>query len=199
MGLKSPHIHMTEVRLGTVCRGAAFYIYFSLAGVALTIHSVPHQGDIIGTQGAIISPLEDRGAGLPAKSPAYMTPDRASLPELIATSTDAAALCMNRKTAHERFWAAVDLLTTMIYGDELTTNGASPRRSAHPKMTDETRDRASSPEIIATSPYAPADGMARKTTHERYLGRRRSSQSDELTTNGGQARTPSDRIVDGVP
>eukprot|EP00964_Phaeocystis_antarctica_P043956 scaffold25228_cov56-Phaeocystis_antarctica.AAC.1 len=26
----------------------------------------------------------------------------------------------------------------------------------------------------------------------------RRSQSDEMTTNGGQARTPSDRIVDGV-
>ena len=34
---------------------------------------------------------------------------------------------------------------------------------------------------------------------ERYLGRRISSQSDELPTNGGQARTPSDRVVDGVP
>ena len=46
----------------------------------------------------------------------------------------------------------------------------------------ETRDRASSAEIIATWPYAPAGGMARKLTHERYLGRRRSSQSEELTT-----------------
>jgi hypothetical protein len=53
-------------------------------------------------------------------------------------------------------------------------------------------------EINTTSPDAPADGTYRKTTHERYLGRRRSSQPDELTTNGGQARTPSDRIVDGV-
>ena len=43
------------------------------------------------------------------------------------------------------------------------------------------RDRASSAEIIATWPYAPAGGMARKTTHERYLGHRRSSQSEELT------------------
>eukprot|EP00964_Phaeocystis_antarctica_P074937 scaffold46184_cov109-Phaeocystis_antarctica.AAC.1 len=51
-------------------------------------------------------------------------------------------------------------------------------------MTDETRDRASSAEIIATSPDVPADGMARKTTHERYLGRPRSSRSEELTTNG---------------
>ena len=45
-------------------------------------------------------------------------------------------------------------------------------------------DRASSPEITATSPDVPAAGMARKTTHERYLGRHRSSQSEELTTNG---------------
>ena len=67
------------------------------------------------------------------------------------------------------------------------------------EMTDETPDRASSPELTSTSVDAPADGMARKTTHERYLGRRRSSQSDELPTNGGQARTPSDRVVDGVP
>eukprot|EP00964_Phaeocystis_antarctica_P033703 scaffold19105_cov44-Phaeocystis_antarctica.AAC.1 len=64
-------------------------------------------------------------------------------------------------------------------------------------MTNETRDRASSPYITSTSSDAPAGGMARKATHNRYLGRRRSSQSDELTTNGGQARTPSDRIVDG--
>ena len=39
--------------------------------------------------------------------------------------------------------------------------------------------------------------MARKTTHERYLGRSRSSQSDKLPMNGGQARTPSDRVVAG--
>eukprot|EP00964_Phaeocystis_antarctica_P098713 scaffold64687_cov74-Phaeocystis_antarctica.AAC.4 len=45
-----------------------------------------------------------------------------------------------------------------------------------------TRDRAISAEIIATWPYAPAGGMARKTTHERYLGHGRSSQSEELTT-----------------
>eukprot|EP00964_Phaeocystis_antarctica_P105687 scaffold70690_cov47-Phaeocystis_antarctica.AAC.1 len=32
--------------------------------------------------------------------------------------------------------------------------------------------------------------MARKTTHERYLSRRRSSQSDELPTNGGLKRAP---------
>ena len=44
------------------------------------------------------------------------------------------------------------------------------------------RARASSAEIIATWPYAPAGGMARKTTHERYLVHRRSSQSEELTT-----------------
>ena len=66
-----------------------------------------------------------------------------------------------------------------------------------PKTTDETPDCASSPEITSTSLDAPADGMSRKTTHKRYLGRRRSSQSDELTMKGGQARTPSDRVVDG--
>ena len=76
---------------------------------------------------------------------------------------------------------------------------ASRPRGAPAARCVETRDRASSAEIIATWPYASAGGMARKTTHERYLGRRRSSQSDELTTDGGQAHTPSDRIVDGVP
>ena len=49
-------------------------------------------------------------------------------------------------------------------------------------------DRASSPEITATSPDVPAGGMARTTTHERYLGRHRSSQSEELTTNGASPR-----------
>ena len=72
--------------------------------------------------------------------------------------------------------------------EEMTTNGASPRRGAHPKMTDETPDRASSPELTSTSVDAPADGMARKTTHERYLGRPRSYRSEELTTNGASPR-----------
>eukprot|EP00964_Phaeocystis_antarctica_P132084 scaffold96093_cov38-Phaeocystis_antarctica.AAC.1 len=71
---------------------------------------------------------------------------------------------------------------------EAVARVAAVNVNPHPKMTDETRDRASSPEIIATSPYAPADGMARKTTHERYLGRRRSSQSEEMTTNGASPR-----------
>eukprot|EP00964_Phaeocystis_antarctica_P012494 scaffold6883_cov91-Phaeocystis_antarctica.AAC.6 len=53
-------------------------------------------------------------------------------------------------------------------------SGPAPRTR---RSTASTRDRASSAEIIATWPYAPAGGMARKTTHERYLGRRRSSQS----------------------
>ena len=44
----------------------------------------------------------------------------------------------------------------------------------------ETQDRASSPEIIVTSPDAAALCMARRTTHERYLGRHRSFLSDEL-------------------
>ena len=43
-------------------------------------------------------------------------------------------------------------------------------------------DRASSREITFTSPYAPVKGMPRKITHERSLGHRRSSQSEELTT-----------------
>eukprot|EP00964_Phaeocystis_antarctica_P085924 scaffold54335_cov25-Phaeocystis_antarctica.AAC.2 len=55
-------------------------------------------------------------------------------------------------------------------------------------MTDEIPDRASSPELTSTSVDTPADGMARKTTHERYLGRRRSSQSEEMTTNGASPR-----------
>ena len=45
-------------------------------------------------------------------------------------------------------------------------------------------DRASSRKITFTSPYAPVNGMPRKLTHERCLGHRRSSQSEELTTNG---------------
>ena len=53
-------------------------------------------------------------------------------------------------------------------------------------------DRASSREIIFTSPYAPVKGMPRKITHERSLGHRRSSQSEELTTNG---RRPSEGRV----
>eukprot|EP00964_Phaeocystis_antarctica_P100881 scaffold66421_cov33-Phaeocystis_antarctica.AAC.1 len=55
-------------------------------------------------------------------------------------------------------------------------------------MTDETRDRASSPEINSTSLDSPAGGMARKTTRERYLGRPRSYRSEELTTNGASPR-----------
>ena len=92
----------------------------------------------------------------PTLAPVLRCPDRASSPEIIATSTDAAALCMSRKTAHERYLGR----RRSSQSEELTTNGASPRRGAHPKMTDETRDRASSLEIIATSPYAPAGGMA---------------------------------------
>eukprot|EP00964_Phaeocystis_antarctica_P062502 scaffold37449_cov59-Phaeocystis_antarctica.AAC.2 len=64
---------------------------------------------------------------------------------------------MRQKTAHERYLGR----RRSSQSEELTTNGASPRRrGAHPKMTDETRDRASSRETIATSPYAPAGGMA---------------------------------------
>ena len=65
----------------------------------------------------------------------------------------------------------------------LSTRGA-PRAAAGGVSRDrETRrEIASSAEIIATWSYAPAGGMARKTTHERYLGHRRSSQSEELTT-----------------
>ena len=55
-------------------------------------------------------------------------------------------------------------------------------RAAAVERFESPRSRASSAEIIATWPYAPAGGMARKTTHERYLGHRRSSQSEELTT-----------------
>ena len=43
-------------------------------------------------------------------------------------------------------------------------------------------DRASSPEITATSTDAAALCISQKTAHERYLGHRRSSQSEELTT-----------------
>ena len=53
-------------------------------------------------------------------------------------------------------------------------------------------DRASSREITFTSPYAPVKGMPRKITHERSLGHRRSSQSEELTTKG---RRPSEGRV----
>ena len=60
-------------------------------------------------------------------------------------------------------------------------------------------DRASSREITFTSPDAPADVIPRKTTHERHLSRRRSSQSEELTMNGGQARTPSHPVVAAGP
>ena len=62
-----------------------------------------------------------------------------------------------------------------------STRGKAARRAA---AVESPRSRASSAEIISTWPYAPAGGMARKTTHERYLGHRRSSQSEELTTNG---------------
>ena len=65
--------------------------------------------------------------------------------------------------------------------------------------TVEPPDRASSREITFTSPDAPADGMPRKTAHERHLSRRRSSQSEELTMNGGQARTPSHPVVAAGP
>eukprot|EP00964_Phaeocystis_antarctica_P034965 scaffold19923_cov70-Phaeocystis_antarctica.AAC.1 len=91
---------------------------------------------------------------------------------------------MARNTTHERSLGR----HRSSQSEELTTNGASPRRGAHPKMTDETRDRSSSAEIISTSPDVPADGMARNTTHERYLGRHRSSRPEELTTNGASPR-----------
>ena len=118
------------------------------------------------------------------RAPYIETQDRASSPEIIVTSPDAAALYMARKTTHERYLGR----HRSFLSDELTTNGASPRRGAYPKMTDETRDRASSPETSPTSPGAPAVGMARRTTHERYLGRHRSFLSDELTTNGASPR-----------
>ena len=74
--------------------------------------------------------------------------------------------------------------------------GAGGRREAARAVADASRllpqgRSVLTVEINTTSPDAPADGTYRKTTHERYLGHRRSSQSDELTTNGGQARTPS--------
>ena len=122
--------------------------------------------------------FEARGDKLPPENPAFRCPDRASSPEMTATSPDVPADGMARKTTHERYLNR----HRSSQSEELTTNGASPRRGAHPKMTDPTRDRASSAEIIATWPYAPAGGMARKTTHERYLGHRRSSQFEELTT-----------------
>ena len=65
--------------------------------------------------------------------------------------------------------------------------------------TVEPPDRASSRETTFTSPDAPADGKPRKTAHERHLSRRRSSQSEELTMNGGQARTPSHPVVAAGP
>ena len=65
--------------------------------------------------------------------------------------------------------------------------------------TVEPPDRASSREITFTSPDAPADGIPRKTAYERHLIRRRSSQSEELTMNGGQARTPSHPVVAAGP
>jgi len=53
----------------------------------------------------------------------------------------------------------------------------------------ETRDRASSPEIIVTSPDAAGCTLhGSEDNHERYLGRRRSFQSEELTTNGASPR-----------
>ena len=60
-------------------------------------------------------------------------------------------------------------------------------------------DRASSREITFTSPDAPADAIHRKIAHERHLIRGRSSQSEELTMNGGQARTPSHPVVAAGP
>eukprot|EP00964_Phaeocystis_antarctica_P063905 scaffold38388_cov67-Phaeocystis_antarctica.AAC.1 len=112
------------------------------------------------------------------------TRDRASSPEIISTSLYAPAGGMARKTTHKRYLGR----RRSSQSEEITTNGASPRRGTHPKMTDETRDRASSPELTSTSVDTPAGGMARKTTHERYLGRRRSSQSQEMTTNGASPR-----------
>ena len=65
--------------------------------------------------------------------------------------------------------------------------------------TVEPPDRASSREITFTSPDALADAIHRKIAHERHLSRRRSSQSEELTMNGGQARTPSHPVVAAGP
>ena len=112
------------------------------------------------------------------------TRDRASSPDISPTSPDAPTVGMARRTTHERYLGR----RGSSQSEEMTTNGASPRRDAYPKMTDETPNRASSPEITSTSLDAPADGMPWKTAHERYLGRRRSSQSEELTTNGASPR-----------
>ena len=71
-----------------------------------------------------------------------------------------------------------------------STRGKAARRAA---AVESPRSRASSAEIISTWPYAPAGGMARKTTHERYLGHRRSSQSEELTTRTCIAHPENDR------
>eukprot|EP00964_Phaeocystis_antarctica_P093354 scaffold60201_cov27-Phaeocystis_antarctica.AAC.1 len=65
---------------------------------------------------------------------------------------------------------------------QFSTRGERKRPRRGRGFVRATRDHASSAEIIATWPYAPAGGMAPKTTHERYLGHRRSSQSEELTT-----------------
>ena len=59
----------------------------------------------------------------------------------------------------------------------------------HPPRAPRSRELT---EITFTSPYAPVNGMPRKLTHERCLGHRRSSQSEELTTNG---RRPSEGRV----
>ena len=112
------------------------------------------------------------------------TRERASSSEIIDTSPDVAVLCMARNTTHDRH---LDRRRSS-QSEELTTNSASPRQGALPKITDETRDRASSLETTSTTPGAPADGMYRNATHDRYLGRRRSSQSEELTTNGASPR-----------
>ena len=71
-----------------------------------------------------------------------------------------------------------------------STRGKAARRAA---AVESPRSRASSAEINSTSLDSPAGGMARKTTHERYLGRPRSYRSEELTSNGaspGQGAHP---------
>ena len=113
------------------------------------------------------------------------TRDRASSAKIIATWPYAPAGDIARNTTHKRYLGR----HRSSQSEELTTRTCiSPARCAPRKMTDATRDRASSAEINSPSLYSPASGMARKTTHERYLGRRRSSRSEELTTNGASPR-----------
>eukprot|EP00964_Phaeocystis_antarctica_P121877 scaffold85548_cov58-Phaeocystis_antarctica.AAC.1 len=60
------------------------------------------------------------------------TRDRASSAEINSTSLDSPAGGMARKTAHERYLAG---RPRSFRSEELTTNGASPRRGEHPEMT----------------------------------------------------------------